>query len=180
MSKRITIELNTESIRQAKREIEDYKRNLEYKCRLFCDKLYELGISVARVSRGTYAPYITFSKQVNDVENGIEEILVMSNTGLITVQWLTKNDEVHEAIINPIMMAEFGSGWLADDDRAKDFGGGQGTLNTYGHAFDSEWHFKTLDGQWHTSSGQAPNYPLYNAYKNMVINIANVSKEVFG
>lgn len=177
--KKITISLSAGSVRNAIDEIERYKAEFNGKCLLLCDKLLQLGISVAKTNLGKYEPYIVFSKVINDVENGIEEILVMSNTGLLHVEWLTVEDEVHSADVSPILMAEFGSGWYTDEKRGSSLGVVQGSLNTYGHAKDQQWHYKDFDGNWHTSKGYKPTYPLLNAENQMISQIKNAIKEVF-
>ncbi len=174
----INCTLSRNSIQNAIKEVEAYKRSLDDKCRTLCDRLYQLGITVAQSNTGQYGPYIVFSKKINDVENGIEEILVMSNTGLLHVEWLTKGDEIHSADVSPILMAEFGSGWNTDP-RGAAFGIVQGSLNTYGHAFESQWHYKDFNGNWHTSKGEKPLLPLYKAEQEMINQIGAIALEVF-
>lgn len=172
--------LSTDSIQSAIDEVRKFQRKYsDENIKRFLDRMYEIGISVSKLNLGMYSPYIVFSKVVNDTANGIEEIMVMSNTGLVHVEWLTLKDEIHEADVSPILMAEFGSGWHTDETRGSQFGIVQGSLNTYGHAKDQQWHFKDFGGNWHTSDGYEPNYPLLKAEKQMVSQVKSVIEEVF-
>jgi hypothetical protein len=90
-------------------------------------------------------------------------------------------------------MAEFGSGHYAITEEGI---GGQGTLNTYGHAFDSNgWYWWTDDvtqvssgdvmvsaanGRWKFHSyGTPPSRPLHNAVMTCISEVEEVAREVF-
>ena len=80
-------------------------------------------------------------------------------------------------------MAEFGSGHLAEVlfDIA---GVGQGTFPGQTHAFDDVWHWKEWrddhTGEWHHSKGFRPTHPMYQAEMDMIKEVVNIAKEVYG
>lgn len=178
--KRIEIQLSTESIRKALHEIEQYKEDMNRKVNLFVSRLSEYGISVAKSNTGTFDEYITFSKEITNENDEYVGTIVMSNLGLVKSEWKVKGG-TREVEINPILMSEFGSGFMADSVRGKEFGAGQGTLNTYGHAFDKKgWWWVDMQGVKHHSWGERPNKPLFKSAFFMRRNILNIAKEVFG
>lgn len=180
MSKKIVFELSHESIERAKHELLQYQNDINRKVEKFVSRLADVGIRVGEANVGKYGEYLTFSKDLILSNKGeVQEIIAMKSKGLITVEWNVK-DGTHSAEINPLLMAEFGSGFIADEERGQKFGAGQGTLNTYGHAFDSDgWFWVDSEGK-HRSWGEAPLEPMFKASQEMILSIRAIAKEVFG
>ena len=167
------------SIDQLIDELESYKKTLNRQIELFLNRLLDVGISIAESNSGTYGRYIIFEKKVNVSESEYVGILNGRDAHKVFKEWQTR-DGTDGYEISPILMAEFGSGWLAQvlgDVQ----GVGQGTMpNAKGHANDPKgWYWKDDDG-WHHSFGEAPTMPMHRASVQMLVNINRIAHEVFG
>jgi hypothetical protein len=164
--------------------LENYKQTIISKTQEFVDKLIDVGIEVAQHNTGEYAGYIVFSKQIKPTEDGCVGYLVATDGKKIIRQWKYKGG-IKTAEVSPLLMAEFGSGWLAhvmstQDYRSNDLNVGQGTFPNQTHAFDKEgWFWETPDGEKHHSYGEKPSYPLYSATLAMIYEVERIAKEVF-
>ena len=183
MSRKITFDLSVASVRQAQKELMQYKRDLLAKCETFVTRLSEIGIRVAKQNLGQFGSYIVFDTEVDDSSDGIKAVLVATNTGLIHSEWRTA-DGTKSADVSPILMAEFGSGLRA---KKNPFGEhmspkmGTGTFPDQTHAEDPQgWWYQTLDGEWHHSYGVTPTMPMYKASAAIFDNVRTVAREVFG
>jgi hypothetical protein len=126
-----------------------------------------------------YGKYITFTKQLENIENGCKAIMIATNTGIITSEWRTK-DGVKTADISPLLMVEFGSGRRAKNPMNVP-NVGTGTFPGQTHATDpSGWWWMDLDGEWHHSYGVTPKMPMYEASKAMFSDAERIAMEVFG
>lgn len=177
-----TIEVNFSSsgMRKLTKELEKYQRKIDSRVVTFVNQLATLGIKVGKENRGEYGNLITFTKKVSTSNDGATAIITVSDEEIAKTWWY--KDEYRYDWINPLLMAEFGSGKFANIANVEYVGvvGGQGTLNTYGHAYDEDgWWWTTLDGVTHHSYGEKPTYPVYSAYMEIVSQINNVAKEVF-
>ena len=177
-------------------KLANYKLNLKYKINDFLERLSDEGIMAAKQNTGEYEPYILFGKQLNPRKYGAT-MIVFGMAQDITRSWKSGPDSERTAFINPLMMAEFGSGSQASDasgkpnaDAAKKVGMGQGTFfpsgkyspdsPQYNHAFDLEWYWYDLDGNIHSSSGEEPTMPMYHAAEEMRNKIYDIARQVFG
>lgn len=140
---------------------------------------------VAQEHTGEYKEYISFSKSIDNEKFGAVAVFY-AHSGTIKRKWLTKDGE-KEADISPLLMAEFGSGHMASDaaglpnaEIAKSLGMGQGTFPDQTHAFEPEWYWMDLDEQWHSSSGETPTMPMFNAAIAIENEVFAIAKEVFG
>lgn len=186
MSTRIEFGLSKKSIAKAMRQLEKYKKSLAKKCVKFNEELARKGILVAEQNVGNYGRYITFAIETDPNTYGATTLMVATNTGHITAQWLVPGEggqyEVREADVSPLMMAEFGSGVRrANNVRASEFGMGAGTFPDQTHAFDPDgWWYMDLEGVWHHSYGVSPTMPMWMAAIEMIDLIETTAKEVFG
>lgn len=157
--------------------LDDYEKNLESKITEFIDKLLDVGISVAQGNTGDYGGYIHFSKKIEGTDT-VQGLLIATDTKIFS-QWKTaKGIEGYE--VSPLLLAEFGSGWLANV--LYDIQGvGQGTMpNAKGHAVDAKgWFWVDTEGKRHHSYGEAPTYPMYSATRGMLFEIDRIAREVF-
>ena len=94
-------------------------------------------------------------------------------------RWYYKGSIKSEEV-SPLLMSEFGSGWLAEV--LYDIQGvGQGTFPHQKHAFDEEgWNWTTPDGVTHHSMGEPPQPTMFSAIVEMQNSIEEVAREVFG
>lgn len=180
MGKTFRAELSKQSIDALIKQLKDYEEELNTKCKKFVSRLSEEGIKVAMVNRGEYGDTIGFKTELKASETGATALMVATGQG-ITRSWRYKG-EYKTAVINPLLMAEFGSGWLADTTMHENVPGnvGQGTFPGQKHAFDEAgWYWTTPDGVRHHSYGEAPTYPMYRASVAMINKINEVAREVF-
>ena len=171
----IKCRLSVNSLRQAAAEVEKYRKSLKDKCHLFRKRLIEVGIDTAKSNCGDYTGMIVFEPQDG---NQNTSYLVATDGEKIVREWMYKGG-IKTATVSPLLMAEFGSGWLAKvlDDVS---GYGQGTFPGQKHAFDPNgWSWTTPDGERHHSEGEAPTFPMYAASMAMLFEVDCIGKEVF-
>ena len=180
MPRQIKISLSVGSVREAQKQLEQYKKDLIAKCEKFCRRLADKGITVAKQNVGEYGQYITFAIQTEPTAYGAKGVLY-ATSGLVTHEWVTATG-VMSADVSPLLMAEFGSGLRgAINPRAGEFGMGVGTFPGQTHAEDpSGWWYQTLDGVWHHSYGEEATMPMTRASAEMIDQIVTTAKEVFG
>jgi hypothetical protein len=184
--KRLYVSLsNQKSLEKAIRELKEYKRTLHEKTEQFVARLIDVGIDTAESNCGQYAGLIVFKKHLFTFEDGVDGVIVATDGSKIVREWM-RDGSVVSAEVSPLLMAEFGSGWLANvmstqDYRSNTLGVGQGTFPGQTHAFDKDgWWWQTPDGERHHSIGEAPTYPMYSAMLAMQFEVDRIGREVFG
>jgi len=134
------------------------------------DACGERAEEVAKQYCGKYSPFIDVTHEVDG-----KTLTVTASSEDVTSEW----DGGKTEDISPVLMAEFGSGWYAennsDDDR-----GGQGKLNKYGHAFNRKGWSWTENGKPFHSLGERPTRPMYTAYVTLVKEAGNIIRRVLG
>ena len=161
--------------------LKDYAKELDAKGLELCKRLADIGVKVAQSNSGVWQGNILFYKDVDTLSNKV--ILVGIDKGKVLKVWYTdkKLTKQHSYEVSPLLLAEFGSGWYADNKWGIE-GVGQGTMpNSYGHAFDScGWWWYDQSGVKHHSKGERPSYPMYAATIGMILEIDRIANEVFG
>lgn len=174
----INISLSEKSVNEAIRQLQQYKQEILKKCEQLVSELADDGIAIAETNVGNFGRYITFSKEIKPESDGCTAIIFATETGQIKSQWQT-SDGIKAANVSPLLMAEFGSGWKAQNP-LNEPNGGQGTFPNQTHAFDKEgWYWRDLNGELHHSYGITPTMPVYKAYVNIEQNILNKAKGMF-
>lgn len=174
---KLKLRLESKSIEKAIKELEKYRDSLAIKNAVFVQRLLDEGIKVAQEHVGGMGKYITFTSNVEGTTHCVG-LLVAKNAVTITSMW-DYYGEVVGADVSPLLMSEFGSGKFAEVLFPVE-GVGQGTFPGQTHAFENRWHWKDLDGKWHSSSGFHPTHPMYHADMEMIENVQKIAKEVFG
>lgn len=177
--KRLKVSLTTKgSIDNAVKALEKYKSDLITKTERFVEKLLEVGVQSGMANSGDYAGMIVFKKEIVAGSDGVEGLLIATDGQKIIREWKYRGG-LKQAEVSPLLMAEFGSGWLAKVlDNVE--GVGQGTFPGQTHAFDSQgWWWETPDGEKHHSYGEAPTYPVHSALFAMMFEIDRIAKGVF-
>ena len=183
MAKRVfKTDLSVKGINQLKRDLIKYKTNtLPDLCRRYVTELAKEGIGVAQQNVGNFGKYITFSIKVNPRKDGCNALLYAVDSEKIISQWKTK-DGMKSAEVSPLLMAEFGSGWGAENPLNVP-GVGQGTFpseTAQQNAFKEEgWYWMDLDGTWKHSRGINAKMPMYKASQLMQQIAKRKAKEVF-
>ena len=142
--------------------------------------LCEHGAKVAESNMGNFTGNASFS--VGDVKrsNGVYEASMIGKGDTIHREWEVAGGGTHFEDINALLMAEFGSGFLADTSKFPNVRGvGQGTLNKYHHAFDEKgWFYTDDNGVLHHSYGTAPTHPMHKADMAMMRDAERVLKGI--
>lgn len=177
---KLEVKLNQKSIWKAIRELKSYRESLEVKNETFVRRLLDEGISVARENVGGYGRLISFSKNGH---GGLKAVgYMIADSRPIIAEWAVKEngEEVKKtAEVNPLLMAEFGSGPMAEVlfDIA---GVGQGTFPGQTHAFETSWWYKDWETkEWHQAFGIKPKHPMHEAEMAMIERVQEIAREVF-
>ena len=187
MSKRVYISLNKASdLSKAVRELRTFKNDINTKTYRFLWLLLEKGNITAKVTSGVWGRFISFTKEVHIMGDQYECLLIATDGQKVLKEWYPskkdaeKGTNVRSYHVSPILLAEFGSGWLVDVLYAIP-GVGQGTMpNSYGHAADPDgWYWYDKNGVKHHSIGEAPKYPMHNAMLRMMEEIQSTAREVW-
>lgn len=176
MGKRvITCSLSGKELDRMVDEIDrHYNILLYFKTSKLLEILADKGIETGKANCGEYGSAIAFSKKVL----GNQVTIIASDRTKIKRQWRYKGD-IKEVEISPLLMAEFGSGFNANDmfNLGKY---GQGTFPNQKHAFDANgWYWVTPDGEKHHSYGESPTHPMYSMVLELLFEVQSVAREVF-
>lgn len=170
---KIKISLNPSSIDAAIKQLEDYQKDLERKAGELCERLANLGYSVAFqiMSGHIYSGETISSLQVQEID-ATHYVLLAGSVALL--------------------FFEFGAGVIGSGHPlAGEMGMGPGTYPGQKHALDPNgWWFPTDDanliirtdknGQgWGHSKGNPPYMPFYNASKQIRADLLKTAQEVF-
>lgn len=175
--------LTSASLKQLANELTNYKDDLCYKVKLFGSRLADKGIRVAMsANSGSYAPYIVFSRE--DTENG--SIIVARETTQLASDWLGHDD----VYISPLLMTEFGAGNYAvywensDASETKVLNDGtpigRGSFPNQTNAFKDHWFYRDKQTTLHITRGWMPTRPLHQAVIEMITQVEQTAREVFG
>ena len=132
----------------------------------------------AAVSTGMYAGVCRFS--VEDIKSSKTHASCnMVGTGEPVERTWRYQGSTKTVQVDPLLMSEFGSGWLADN--LWDMGGvGQGTFPGQKHASDPDgWYWTDVTGVEHHSIGEPPSYPMHTADLRMIEVAPEIAKGVF-
>ena len=105
--------------------------------------------------------------------------MLASENGKIISTWKSYG-EIKSAEVSPLSMAEFGSGWGAENPiQIPDVG--QGTFPGQAHAFDKEgWYWTDEDDNLNYSRGITAKMPMYKASIRIQEIAIKKAKEIFG
>lgn len=177
--------LKSAEIKAAESELRNYANILHDKVSLVLSRLADKGISVAESSLNSMAKYIVFEK----VQSDGSVTIVAREVQYILAEWQQKNQPNKTAIVSPLLMSEFGAGqyavyWedsqgtphetLSDGTKI-----GRGSFPDQKHAFENEWFYMDVQGNWHSSRGFKPGRPLHNAVMEIITQIESTAREVF-
>lgn len=177
--KTLSANLSVKSLNTLISELEQYRDDLPSKCKKLVKRLAEEGIKVAEQNTGNFGKYIVFEMKADPQEDGCRTIILAYDSAKIISSWQVQGG-VKTAEVSPTLMAEFGSGFGAENPMQVP-GVGQGTFPDSTHSFDSEgWYWRGLDGELYHSKGIVAKQPMYKASLRIREAIDSVAKEVFG
>lgn len=172
------------SLTEALKRIEDFQKGLNAKTEMFVSLLLEKGIRTAKAYGGQYKRYLHFEQNVyNDKVFDTVGLLIGADNQKIISEWY-RGGEIVSAEVSPILMAEFGSGWLAQVYFPAVKGlVGQGTFPGQRNAFNEDgWYWEDPNDdeyELHHSYGETPTHPMYQALMAMINEIDRASKKAF-
>lgn len=178
MAKKFTTNISTRQLTRVIDELNQYAQRLSEQCAQFVDELAEIGITTARANLAdlvednkgntlAVSGNVFFEKEVDANAYGATSIIIPSSNSIL-VEWATGS-----AVVDPLLMAEFGSGEFAVE-------GHRGTFPNQKHAFDPNgWYWRDLGGVLHHSRGITPTRPLLKAKEEMIQQISEVAERVF-
>jgi hypothetical protein len=165
---RYRVELSVDAIGNLIQELEDYKRNLDDRIKLFVERLAEVGIPVieTKIMQAQGDSNKDHDTDISVVSSGetTTATLILSGTDILFIEFPTGiyyNNTVHHP-----KAAEFGYG-------IGTYGRGQGLNPGY-------WWYKGEDEKYHFSRGTECTMPMYSASLEIIRQIETVAKEVFG
>lgn len=166
------------AVDRAIKELERYKEDMLKKAEMLVSRLMDVGIESGIANSGEYAGMIVFRKEIIPDDTGINGVLIATDGVKLIREWKYQGG-IKQAEVSPLLMAEFGSGWLAKVLDPIE-GVGQGTFPDETHAFDvNGWFWETPDGERHHSYGEAPTYPVHSALFTMMFEVERIAREVF-
>ena len=171
---KINARLCTADLNNAISEIEKYAQELQSKAERFGSELAEIGITVARANT-----YVEVDDEYRNMGDAIEfsKEVVQEDGRVVTIitaigKEYMKTWQNGSAMVNPLLMAEFGSGWRAIPPH-------QGEFPNQHVAFMRPWHWTDDNGTPHESYGSEPSRPLFKAVQEMERQILEVANRVF-
>ena len=179
--KKFKTKLSIDGINNLIAQLEDYEHRINRKLVILVNRLAEAGISVAKqnikvednelwIDRSNL---VYFEKDVKSTVDGATCIVVPFSTPYVT-RWKKSADsnQILTAEVDPLLMAEFGSG-------AKAIDGHRGTFPNQKHANQDTWGWYDEYGVFHWSIGSVPTRPIYKAKEEILQQINNIATEVF-
>ena len=176
MAKKLKLTLSHSSIDELKKELIQYKNDMQKKCDVFLLRLCEAGYTAAR---GVMAEHIFSGETISG----------------LSVEDLGNNRFALCARSKAILFFEFGAGVKYSSQthpKSEENGMGAGTYPGAGHWNDPKgWWYPTDDARlirkydasgqgWAHSYGNPPYMPMYKASREMISSIEKIAKEVFG
>lgn len=174
---RIDARLNTRDIRSAINKLEWYKSYLQWKLERFVSELAEVGIEVIQDNIKVeydgevrnFGNQVTFQKEVSGDSEGATCILIAEGQPYLK-EWIGGS-----ALVNPLLMAEFGSGDYAVDGHKGSFP----SPTAKEHTDNPPWYWRDSQGKLHRSRGGEPSRPMLKAKEEMAKQIREVAERVF-
>lgn len=163
--KKISMELSGRSIKNAIRELEDYKQELVEKCRLLAEKLAEKGVEVAKMKIASYDA--VYTGELLDSINSEPGAVVKDGAS-----WIIYTDCPWAKFV------EFGTGTVGAQHPHPDtsISGWKYDVNDHG---EKGW-FYFRDGEWHWTKGMPSRPFMYETGMELMQAITEVAREVFG
>ena len=176
----IEFELSSKGIDKAIKQLEQYKKDLLTKIETLIDRLADVGIAMAEMQTGKWHGFIVFEKQKESAVDGYALSLIGrdADPNGVYISWKTGKDTEDGYNVSPLLLAEFGSGFLSNPRNVA--GVGQGTMpNAKGHANDPNgWMWVDSEG-FHKSIGEEPTMPMYFASLEIQGKFDQIVREVF-
>lgn len=175
--------LSLSSIKEAQKQLINYKNSLRGKCDLLVERLSEIGLSVieSKVNESPLGIYVTINAVSELIPNGSKMVLVAK--GKVFEDLMNSYGEKYKPF-STVLAIEFGAGISYNpkpNPNAEEYGYGVGTYNPEGvNAYKDGWYFwnnktKTLD----YTKGIKATMPMFEAESILDKIKFVVAREVF-
>ena len=175
---KINVRLNSREITECINKVKWYESNLRWKFEQFVTELAEVGIEVIQDNVKVeydgevrnFGDAVLFQKPIEWDGDGNVSCILTAEGIPYAKEWIGGS-----ANVNPLLMAEFGSGVFAID-------GHKGTFPSSSAKFHTDnppWYWRDTGGRLHRSTGNAPTRPMLKAKEEMKQQIAEVAQRVF-
>lgn len=163
--RRYTLELSTDSIKKLQKELLDYKDELHRKVDLFCMRLAEEGVIVAKTTIAEYDAVYT-GELLGSIRSEPGTLWTDGSVWYVTTScpWAK--------------YVEFGTGIVGSQSSHPMSGivGWKYDVNNHG---EKGW-FYFKDGEWHWTKGMPSRPFMYETALHLAMIASKVAKEVFG
>ena len=170
---------NTISIEEAIKELEKYRDSMQFKCDILIRRLADIGVNAAMMTLATKGQgdadrSAKFTVDINTAEGIVQ--------GIITI---TSNPHVNidGRVFYPHLAWEFGAGNYfntVDHPKASELGFGPGTFPGQKHVPEPGfWYYRDENKDPIRSYGTQATMPMYNASKEIILQIEEIAREVF-
>lgn len=171
---RIVFRLSPDSVGNAIKQIEDYKKTLIERCELLCKRLIELAKAEAttQINVSMLGSSVVLSTGLEHKQFGCRAVLMAVGQDKTNLN----------GTVNTLLLIEFGAGIhynKQENPKAGEFGMGIGSFPNQKHAFEDGWYFMDENGEWVYSHGAKATMPMYNAGRVARRNLVKVAKECF-
>lgn len=169
--------LSVKSLQALKKQLLDYKAELNRKCEKFVKRLLESGIEVAnaKVGESPLGKYVTLTTNISADKMGCK--------GILLAKGAVKESEGY-APFSILLAIEFGAGIHYNptpNPKADEFGLGVGTFPGQIHAFEDTWFYWDEQSQeWRPTHGVKATMPMYEASLKIREEVVRIAKDVFG
>lgn len=178
MGKNINITLSSKSIQNAIQELNNYKKELKDKTKLFCEKLADIGIDVAQTkAEGDSHHFDGMVEFVKEWHDGYLYVIGRnSDVSGLHIEWWDGEGKYHTETISPILALEYGTAGQA-------IKGHKGTAAVTGnHINDNFWYYYDSPdlSSRHVATSEEAHQMMYFAAIEMRKQIKEIAKEVWG
>lgn len=168
MAKKIVIQLNDRSIRQAIKELEQYKLWLNERAALLTEKLAAVGLEVARI-KFQNAEYAGINDVTCHVEqDGTKATIYANGSAVAFIEFGTGVSHPE----HPSGMFQHGT-----------YGQGKGKRQMWGYYGEAgtsgKWVRSGAKGDVYVTSGNPPAMAMYDAVNVMTAEVTRIAREVF-
>ena len=170
--------VKTVTIEQAIKELEKYRDSLQRKSNVFIKRLAEIGVEAAEErlakGQGDADRNARFSMVFNTSEGLVEGRIIITSTPHV---------DDRGRVFYPHLAWEFGAGIHFNNGNvnphAHELGFGVGTFPEQIYALRDYWWYKDDAGNLHLSQGTEATMPMYNASKEIILQVEAIAREVF-